>query len=358
MNVTFLVGNGFDMNMGLKTTYKAFLEKYVVETDRDTELIRHFKSSILKETDKWSSAETAFGAATEQFKSEGYTAEDYCLCHEDFCVNLADYLLREEQRLNYTSLNGIISKEFSEGILKYKNGFREAERAAISTSEATFGGGLIFNFISFNYTDVLNLCFNAARSNSSLLGKRVLNGVTSANQLGKVLHVHGTVHRDMVLGVNDISQIAAPSLFDGYDAEYINQLIKQKTNEINEENSDKKAYDLLKQSDLIYIYGMSTGETDKLWWDRICILMKQKSNLHLIIHKHSAPEDGLIRRAFRLYVNEERQKFTAYSNIDADKKKEIEARIHIDKTNIFAGLSMLVDNPANLQILEEKLVTV
>lgn len=86
--------------------------------------------------------------------------------------------------------------------------------------------------------------------------------------------------------------------------------------------------------------------------------MKQKSNLHLIIHKYDAPEDGLIRRAFRLFANSVRKSFTDFSSLDDEKKKEIEIRIHIDRTNLFEGLNMLVDNPANLTKQEESLIIV
>lgn len=355
MNITFLIGNGFDLNIGLKTTYSSFLKKYTVINKTDNDIIKLFKTSILKEEKLWSNAEKAFGILTKEFKEKEYTAEDYCVCHEDFCIKLAEHLLSEEQKLNYTALNGTISKGFSNGIRNYKKGFREAELNNIISAENTFNGGITFNFINFNYTAVLGLCFEATRTKSGILGTRTFRGTTSSNQLGKILHVHGTVHKDMVLGVNDISQIEEPQLFEGYDEEYINEIIKQKTNEINEENSDSKAFDLLKTSDLIYIYGMSTGETDKLWWERICKLMSRNPNLHLIIHKYDAPEDGLIRRAFRLYVNETRKVFTSYSGLDDETRKNIEKRIHINKTNIFSDLKDLIKNPANTPKEEEPL---
>ena len=358
MNVTFLIGNAFDLNIGLETTYTAFLKNYAVITEDDNELLKYFKTNILKDAKMWSNAEKAFGTATKKFKEDGYSAEEFCFCHEDFCVKLAKYLLGQEGKLNYTSLNDIISKGFANGIRNYKRGFRETEIEALTTAENTFSGGFTFNFISFNYTAVLDLCVEAVRSKTGLIGKRTMRSGTSDNQLGKILHVHGTVHKDMVLGVNDLSQIKEPILFDGFDEEYINEIIKQKTNEINEENSDKKAFDLLKSSDLIYVYGMSIGETDKLWWERICELMKQKPNLHVIIHSFDAPEDGLIRRSFRLFINNARKSFTAYSNLDETKKNEIETRIHIDRTNIFGDLNKLVENPANLIKAEEVLTAV
>ncbi len=266
MNITFLIGNGFDLNIGLETTYSAFLEKYAQPSNADSDLLKYFKQNILQDAKIWSNAELAFGTATEQFRADGYTAEDFCLCHEDFCIKLAEYLLRQEQRLNDTALNDALVSGFVKGIQNYKYGFREAEIGFITNAENTFGGEFTFNFISFNYTTVLDLCVAAARRKAGVLGRRLSNHVLLDNQFEKVLHVHGSVHRDMVLGVNDISQIAAPQLFDGYDDEYINEMIKQKTNEMNEANSDEKAFELLKASDLIYIYGMSTGKTDKLWW--------------------------------------------------------------------------------------------
>lgn len=358
MNITFLIGNGFDLNIGLRTTYNAFLKSYIDVSETDDDLLSYFKTSILKDAKKWSNAEMAFGAATKQFKADGYTAEDFCVCHENFCVKLAEYLLKEEQRLDYSTLNTVICKAFANSILHYKKGFRTAESEVIINAEKSFGGGYTFNFISFNYTSVLDSCLTAVRSKVGSLGRRTASNGTLDNQIGKVLHVHGTVHKDMVLGVNDISQIMEPTLFDGFDEEYINEMIKQKTNEINEENSDQKAFELLRSSDLIYIYGMSIGETDKLWWERICTLMEKKSNLHLIIHKYDAPQDSLIRRTYRLFVSAIKKSFIDFSNIDEAKKKDIEARIHIDRTNIFASLNMLVENPANFPKAEENLMTV
>lgn len=347
MNITFLIGNGFDLNLGLKTKYTDFLKVYKPILQEDVDCVEYFKNQILKNENLWANVESAFGMATAQFKEDNHTAEEYCICHESFCLKLADYLLAQEQQLNYTDLNSYLVKGFSKAILNYKKGFRELEQNQLVSAENNIGGGLIFNFINFNYTQTLDMCVSAVCEKSNILGKRTHNRTTVDNHIGKVLHVHGTVHRDMVLGVNDISQISDSSLFDGYDDEFINEIIKQKTNEINEENMDQKVFELLKSSDLIYIYGMSTGATDKLWWERICELMNQKKDLHLIIHKFDAPEDGLIRRSFRVFIKKARKDFTSYCNLEESAKSDIESRIHIDRTNIFDGLEGLVNNTVN-----------
>ena len=283
---------------------------------------------------------------------DGYTAEDFCNCHEDFCNNLAAYLIEQEQRLNYAELNDTLASGFANGIQNYKRGFREAEATHITNAEKR-DEEFIFNFISFNYTSVLERCMDAVSKKDVSLGAKRINGFVRRNQFGKVLHIHGTVFEDMVLGLNDVSQISAMQLFEGCDEEYTNQLIKQKTNETNQHNSYEKAYELLKASHLIYIYGMSTGETDKLWWERICDLMANNTYLHLMIHKFDAPEDGLIRRKYIQYVKHKQREFVSYSNLDDAQKEAIMQRIHIDRTNIFSDLHDLVNNSANVQEAKE-----
>ena len=158
----------------------------------------------------------------------------------------------------------------------------------------------------------------------------------------QIIHVHGTVYKDMVLGVNDISQIAESTLFEGFDEEYISQIIKQKTNEINGENVDKKVQNILINSDLIYIYGMAIGKTDKLWWRRICNLLKENKNCHLFIHKYDAPQGDLILRRIITYTKEKRAEILAFSEMNEEEKLDVGQRIHIDRANVFEGLKNIV----------------
>ena len=142
----------------------------------------------------------------------------------------------------------------------------------------------------------------------------------------------------MVLGVNDETQIAAPEIFSEVGEEYKYQIIKQKTNEMNEQNVDTKTATLLAQSQLIYIYGMSLGRTDALWWNRIIDLMLKNQNLHVIIHCFDGPKDTLIQRRIQTFNREMKRAFLSYSNQEQNRLEELGNRIHIDRTNIFASL--------------------
>ena len=343
MNITFLIGNGFDLNLGLDTRYTDFLSEYKKTVDEGEE---YFKEEILEDKPLWSNAEEAFGVVTKKFKEDGYDAEYYCDCHEDFCVKLAEYLLSQEQRLNYTALNPIIIPNFAKAILNYKKGFRDNERDVLSEAEKQFSGGYVFNFINFNYTQTLDLCADATKKKAGSLGNRIVGNGRYDNSIGTILHVHGTVHDDMVLGVNDESQISDMSLFEGFGDEYVSEIIKQKTNEINQRNMDARTLALLNNSDVIYVYGMSTGATDALWWKRICDLMQRKRNLHLILHRYGAPKDTLIRRKLVTYIKNTTKEFLKYCESD-EQRLAIQDRIHIDRTNLFESIENLVKSEAN-----------
>lgn len=123
MNITFLIGNEFDLNIGLDTKYSDFLKEYAVITDEDSDVFKKFKFQIRKDQKMWSNAEKAFGETTKDFKEQGYTAEEFCSCHEDFCVKLAAYLLGQEQRLNYSALSDGLVQGFVGGVKTIKEVF-------------------------------------------------------------------------------------------------------------------------------------------------------------------------------------------------------------------------------------------
>ena len=111
MNITFMIGNGFDINLGLSTKYTDFINVYRKIQDQDNELIRKFKKEIIEcDLPLWSNAELAFGKQTSLL-NESFTVEDYCSCHSHFCRSLANYLREEQKKL-------VLSKEDSSVILE------------------------------------------------------------------------------------------------------------------------------------------------------------------------------------------------------------------------------------------------
>ena len=143
----------------------------------------------------------------------------------------------------------------------------------------------------------------------------------------------------MVLGVHDESQISNTESFKPYDQYYIGRLIKSQTDLINEENTYKKALQILNASHLIYIYGMSLGDTDKFWWENICHLLKQNSGLRVILHCYNAPKNELLRFDIKRFENEQCNKLLSLGNVEKERRVSLRNRIHVTGANIFEGLA-------------------
>lgn len=68
MNVTYIIGNGFDLNLGLKTRYQDFYDYYMTKTSPNSQV------ELLKDTIKqdgyelWSDLEIGLGRISASMK--------------------------------------------------------------------------------------------------------------------------------------------------------------------------------------------------------------------------------------------------------------------------------------------------
>ncbi len=331
--ITFLIGNGFDKNLGLKTLYKEFLEYYLSGKDDQSELIQKFMQDIDTDKEFWANAESAFGEYTNNFNGDN-AAVDFCDCHDHFCEQLAIYLENEEKKLILDKDDPNIDKSFAKAISSFYSSFRPDVKKQIANSIKKFDGAYNYNFISFNYTRTLDKFVNTPNLNKSL-GARP---GTVPNTIGKLIHVHGYTNSDMILGVDNENQISNLKIFDGQSEWYKKQIIKVQANAMNEQSVDSLTHDIIKNSHLFYIYGMSLGETDALWWQRIGAILKSNPNVGLIIHQYNAPDRNLISTKFKIFEDNVKNTFLNYLDFDEPTKTKIRSQIYIDNTNIFAEL--------------------
>lgn len=331
--ITFLIGNGFDKNLGLKTLYKEFLEYYLSGKDDQSELIQKFMQDIDTDKEFWANAESAFGEYTNNFNGDN-AAVDFCDCHDHFCEQLAIYLENEEKKLILDKEDSNIAKSFAKAISSFYSSFRPDVKKQIANSIKKFDGAYNYNFISFNYTRTLDKFVNTPNLNKSL-GSRP---GTVPNTIGKLIHVHGYTDSDMVLGVDNEKQISNLKIFDGQSKWYKKQIIKVQANSMNERSVDENTHNIIKESDLFYIYGMSLGETDALWWQRIGERLKSNTNVGLIIHQHNAPKRVISSTKFKIFEDDVKNTFLNYLDFDETTKTKIRNQIYIDDTNIFEGL--------------------
>lgn len=342
MNITFLIGNGFDRNLGLDTNYSDFIKVYK-KSDVNTQILKDFRTFIDENQELWSSAELAFGIYTREFAS-GKGAQ-FSECQDDFCQCLANYLKEQELRIDYLANKVAICKAFSH-LNSLTSSFPTQERAVIDRVYSNhLSEGIIFNFICYNYTRTLDECLAVLKEKNSVIGTHKYGTLTFNHTIGQICHVHGTVEKDMVLGVNDESQILNPKLFDCDDGDiYRSLLIKRKANASYLENTDEKAKQMLTSSKIIYVYGMSIGETDKLWWNRICEWLAGDNTRHLILQKYMMPQKGVFPRLYQQFEREQRRQFMAHSQLSEEKKKNLENRIHVTGENIIECIHNIAES--------------
>ena len=337
MNITFLIGNGFDRNLGLKTTYADFI-KYYKTTKTSSKVLGKFREHINDNEELWKNAETALGLYTQDFEvGEGMAFSE---CHQDLCEKLVEYLKEQESHLFYEDLSEKILNTFK-SIIYPESPFPTQERNNIRAVFNKFEYQQhIFNFICFNYTSTLDNCLNIVKNTAGTLGQHKHGNTILTHILGQLHHVHGTVEKEIVFAVNDESQIAKPEIFDFEDGEICKHfLIKQQANESYQENTDSKANEILQNSTIIYIYGMSLGETDKLWWNRICKWLSGSNDRHLIIQNYDMPVKGVYALPYQLAEKRKKKELLAYSDFDNNTKNALSNRIHITGYNIFGGIS-------------------
>ena len=349
MNVTFIIGNGFDLNIGLKTSYKHFIDFYmdpeVNKTNEDNELINSFKELIKQNKGNWSDVELELGKVTSEFsKMLGDCGKKYQECYLDILDVLAEYLECEEERASKVIKDPSFLGAFGRGLQGYLSGQKTTDREDISSITNTIPGGITFNIINFNYTRIIdNIKEDCSNPNTLVLGVRQRINGRENNKWYKNIHVHGDLSGYMIFGVDNEKQIGDLSVFDN-NPNFKNIIIKKENDAMIGENLDLEGLRVLNNSDVIYIYGVSLGKTDTIWWERVIEWMKENSKACLIYYSYEMNKMSKKRTPIEREEKKEfeRNRILAYSKYDNDINSQIEKRIYIDGNNIFEEIKDLV----------------
>lgn len=330
MNVTFLIGNGFDLGIGLKTAYSDFYDVYCKPNDDDSIAVKKFKSELQGNYKNWSDFETAFG----EYAGRVDTAAEYLSVFEDFVIKFSDYLKQEEKHFDSLKSSLIIQK-MKEALISYYD-IRPADRGAIT--HRINGVKVFFRFISFNYTKCLNDCL-------ALLKQQSNYDADIKGYIREIVHVHGFTERNMIMGVNDAGQIKNQAFSEDEDVR--EEIIKPLQNQSIRMNFDNNAVRLIGESDIICIYGMSIGATDRKWWKLVMDWLQESSSNHLIVLQHSA--DMHFTFHWNRLVKEIRTKLFLYGDVPEGKRKILENRIHIDVNHDIFAMNLRNQTPQPVQ---------
>lgn len=267
MNILYIIGNGFDINLGLKTKYSDFYD-YYQSLDCTSVLVKKLKEDISDKLKDWSDLEKSLGEYTKNLTS----TEEFDEVIMDIKSNLSNYLIQEEEKIDFTKAN----KEIFHKYLSFpEQSLLKADINAINTYKDKWKNqNWNVNIITLNYTQIIEKILDS-KSKSIGIGKH-----DAALVLMKgIEHLHGYSNNRMILGVNDKSQIKNLSFHDNEDI--LETLVKSDCNKAIKHTIDDLCKTQIQNAQLICIFGSSIGETDNLWWELIGDQLKK--DIRLII---------------------------------------------------------------------------
>lgn len=298
MKITFFIGNGFDREMGLRTSYQDFygyLKKIVTSDDENRDrflkrLLQYLDADKERQRDKdskWSDLEERLANFMTSPLGDD-TVNDYLKFYDYLGNKLIDYLGLENSKAELATDTGDrvanSLKLFFDTLSKPKDG-----EPVIKLKD---GDPVEINFLVFNYTDLFERVINELKGKPSSIPEHYM--------IGEVLNIHGSVNGgNVVFGIGEASRETISgweTLSDDEKGKLENPKTKlEKTlvkKNIIENNSTlksirDKARKFLEESDYIVTFGASIGKTDKLWWEYVGeILRSDKKQCEFITCIH------------------------------------------------------------------------
>lgn len=276
MEIVYMLGNGFDLNLGLKTSYKSFYE-YYIKTGSKNEIINKFKNELNKNLDLWSDLEEALGVYSLNFIAKD--KDKFIDLLEDIQDHLAIYISEQNLKLNVPNFN---KNKFIEDLMTPTKYLDERDlvhfQNYISTKNINMNSSSI-SVITFNYTNSFEIItgWNGKRI---ILGKYSNDNRLKPLNLKNVIHIHGTTESNMILGVNDEEQISNVEICN--DDELKESFVKSVMNYGTRTLRHERCVELLNSANIVCVFGMSFGKTDKCWWNLLIDNIRTKNQIVII----------------------------------------------------------------------------
>lgn len=268
MNVTYLIGNGFDLACGLKTKYTDMYDVYCA-TDSPNENIETFKNNILKDDyENW----TDFEMALPRFGKELSDFKKFRECVDDFKSFLEKYLKEEQNKIRVKSDNSDLVDQLKLYFYHFYNYCLQDSRITLKRLIEETNESVNYSFITFNYTDTLEKCL-------SVIGQDLPKNNVFHYRRETPVHIHGILDQGILLGLDneelykDIPCTSIRNLKNLIDKVHINKRYS---------NITDRCVKALKQSRIIVILGWSMGKSDSFWVQTVKKIFFENNNTQLV----------------------------------------------------------------------------
>lgn len=317
MNITFLIGNGFDVNLGLKTQYRDFYEYYKKHDPKDI-----ISKSINNESnyELWSDLELGLGLFLKNIHKD--QIDEYLNSKDKLEEMLTEYLLIENKRL---ILNADISTEFKNKIINFYKDFSVEDKEECQKILAYCDEKINYKFVTYNYTDALDRIIAKTVKDINPFYTHKYAGTIFHDTLSEPLHIHGSLGQDMILGINDTSQINNSLLKNNTDIK--DCIVKPTVNKNLRNKRIASMEKIINDSSYICLYGLSMGDTDNIWWSYLIkwLLRSQKNRLVLFVYDSTKIQCSAQQKI--RFINKNKNIMFQKGKCDEKTKKEIENRI-------------------------------
>lgn len=297
MDILWIIGNGFDINLGLKTDYKSFQETCLSKElpqkvrRRLQELSENENCKKLFKGGYWSDLEMLVGESAAHFNGD---IQAFHECFESVISLFTKYIGEQQGVFDGLALQSDDIEEFRNSVLNPTRGATEQDLRRI-TACSNVVSTHTFNCINLNYTSTFDTLLRSCRDAANHLHSRKYDSRTCYDCLGSILHLHGSLtDRHIVFGISDERQWSDSAFSQDIDVRDL--WIKEFRNEYYGNTRTEKMKELIGCSDQICIYGASLGKTDNYIWSEVANWVCSDSGRQLILFVNNYPvkvEDNL-----------------------------------------------------------------
>lgn len=330
MVVTLVMGNGFDVGLNMATRYIDFYPFYEKQAKKNSLILKAISDDKKNNYERWSDLEIALGKFCNSItKDQINKFIDDKIEMDDL---LKEYLLLEEQK--YIPDEKSCTEIIKSAIQKMKKSGIEKETQKINEILQQYASNpYVYKVTSFNYTDSVDRIWGLLKGKE--VGGHMYHSSRIQETLGEILHVHGTLQNgEMIIGVNDESQIENKELLE--NLRFRRCMLKPFLNEQLGQNKTVKAKNMINESRIVCLYGMSIGDTDKIWWEHIGEWLRQADDRILLIYNYN-PKYEIGHAVRRLeHIDTIKNSFLSKTLLDEVTQKRVLDRIIVhDNENIF-----------------------
>ena len=312
MQICVLIGNGFDLALGLATDYQSFIDKYQADNaSSKDESVRWLCNKIKEKRETWGDAEIAFG------EIEFEDIETYSSIASHFSSSLLEYLKEQNARFRISkSEQGKTRESLLASIMSIDNWMMPGHKQYCKFSNEQ--NDIFIDFLTFNYTNTLEQLLEYSETARCDAVIKDSEGNERKIIVKNICHVHGTLAQGALFGVDSQEQIKSRAIRDY--CSNTGGILKERSSEMAGLTNRIEGVGRISSADVIITYGLSFGASDRSWWRRIWDGVVQNGKAQLIVCPFDtkgipAVSSGPVLNEF--FANQKRRVFRSIGEKDA-----------------------------------------